>query len=107
MRVMIIMMIIIIQSIYNEIKARSNKIPKFDKKRQNLAYHSLLRETSKKKPFRFLMVIMRILTLIQVIMRIFMLIPLLLTIMMIVMMIRTIIIVIIISKIIIIAIIII
>jgi hypothetical protein len=38
-----------------------------------------------KKRFRFLMVIMRILTLIQVIMMIFMIIPLLLTIMMIIM----------------------
>ena len=52
MTVMIIMMIIIIiQSNYNEIKAKSYKIPKVEKKQRNLAYYSLLRETSKKKTF--------------------------------------------------------
>jgi len=37
------MMIIFIQSVYDEIKARSNKIPKVEKG-QNLAYYSLLRD---------------------------------------------------------------
>ena len=63
-RIMTIVIIIITESIYNEIKTKTNKILEVEK-RQTLAYYSLLRETSKKSPFRFLMVIMMILSLIR------------------------------------------
>ena len=53
-RIMTIMkIIVIIGSIYNEIKAKTNKIPKVEKKRINQEYYSLLWETSE-KPFSLL-----------------------------------------------------